>query len=942
MQKSIITFLSTTLLVFTFFTTASAQAVLTDTLDFGSQTSTCVQLTKGMTFGSKDSITNGEVSILQFFLNNRGYLQADPTGSFGSATVAAVKAFQGANGITQNGVVGPVTRAKIKEISCGTLANGPIDIATEPSIVSKKCMAVGTRSEGWYDAATGKLIEYANCSATPSTMGGLSVSLNYRSTNSDGTQITVPGGSSATGLDPLATRTWSWTTTGATSVSAKYTISGTNCAISDGATLVENTWMPWLGAGVTGNRFSGSNTRSIGSSYYGCTVEATYQARDTRGNRVSSTVKVAFAEKGGDIFTTYNCNGIVSHEPCTGGEQGQVCAQPPVTGCDSLAGAACLDGVPTRRTYVNKQAMLAAGASYLHAGPCEMTTNDLLPPTTLSCGTANGTTMTHFPGYVPMSYYCTNGQANSRSTTLDVPDGSKSMNWKCSSAGSLDVSCGIKLSYASVSGMGCGQATGGQTAQVPTVGLCESGYKASSVTFASGQGEYLWSCQNNMVADLGPQLCKSKVIDTSCSNNATCNPNTTSSVSISVSGLKSSYKTNEIMAFSVLSSNLPTGKDVNITSVLKRKVDGYVGSIYARQNTVHLQSSKINGLSTQNTTVISSTSTAANNNNLLETLVPGVYTLTTKIVSCEAVQDCASHTAGWWRFNDIGTVYASTSNEVIITDAVGNINPICQFGYTWKIGSDGKTESCVPDYLVFVATSTVNPSYHNEVSRITASNCTIKAGFNTCVSNITLNTAEITTGTMTLVMASSTGKNKDFVYYYNGVYTRGVKTIPVTLGAREERLMLYVNNRLTSQTGASGVCESGTTWNGSVCFSNTAIKKPVKSYLEIWSVGGIIPKSLVLNADAPLKIQMSSDSGSLANGAVRTYKLLVDGVEDRRTKKPSAKQSSLYYEGTPAGFGLTVGKHVFSAQVCNQAGCAEWSNPITITVLPAGAELSSQ
>lgn len=95
-----------------------------------SGTSQCLALNKSMTFGAKDSVYGGQVSDMQFFLSERGYLKADPTGYFGQATLAAVKAFQGDNGITTNGVVGPLTRAAMNQISCigGTVSNNPTQI----------------------------------------------------------------------------------------------------------------------------------------------------------------------------------------------------------------------------------------------------------------------------------------------------------------------------------------------------------------------------------------------------------------------------------------------------------------------------------------------------------------------------------------------------------------------------------------------------------------------------------------------------------------------------------------------------------------------------------------------------------------------------------------------------------------------------------------------
>lgn len=76
---------------------------------------TCTTLTKSLTRGSTDS----EVTILQQFLFDGGYLKTQPNGIFGAGTVTAVKRFQIANGVSPVGSVGKMTRAKVKEVSCG-------------------------------------------------------------------------------------------------------------------------------------------------------------------------------------------------------------------------------------------------------------------------------------------------------------------------------------------------------------------------------------------------------------------------------------------------------------------------------------------------------------------------------------------------------------------------------------------------------------------------------------------------------------------------------------------------------------------------------------------------------------------------------------------------------------------------------------------------------
>ncbi len=80
--------------------------------------SSCVSINNNLRYRANDANTNGEVSVLQDFLQTNGYLQSNPVGFFGLMTTAAVKSFQSANGITSTGYVGPITREKIKTQTC--------------------------------------------------------------------------------------------------------------------------------------------------------------------------------------------------------------------------------------------------------------------------------------------------------------------------------------------------------------------------------------------------------------------------------------------------------------------------------------------------------------------------------------------------------------------------------------------------------------------------------------------------------------------------------------------------------------------------------------------------------------------------------------------------------------------------------------------------------
>ncbi len=78
----------------------------------------CANIIHTLRIGTDDERTNGDVTSLQSFLQDEGYLSVDPTGYYGSATAKAVKKFQSKYGISPVGIVGSVTRKKIKSLTC--------------------------------------------------------------------------------------------------------------------------------------------------------------------------------------------------------------------------------------------------------------------------------------------------------------------------------------------------------------------------------------------------------------------------------------------------------------------------------------------------------------------------------------------------------------------------------------------------------------------------------------------------------------------------------------------------------------------------------------------------------------------------------------------------------------------------------------------------------
>ena len=159
-----------------------AQAQVGDVDTSTGSGSDCVTLDNNMRYRMRDASVNGEVTDLQDYLISENYLSGQTTGYFGAATLKAVKSFQSANGLLSSGYVGPVTRAKIKSLSCGMTSNNPNpDYGCTTSLVpyykynanTKSCYWAGAGSNGCYqfkpdEYATEEKCKTANGLNTPS------------------------------------------------------------------------------------------------------------------------------------------------------------------------------------------------------------------------------------------------------------------------------------------------------------------------------------------------------------------------------------------------------------------------------------------------------------------------------------------------------------------------------------------------------------------------------------------------------------------------------------------------------------------------------------------------------------------------------------------------------------------------------------------------------
>lgn len=93
----------------------------------------CVNLNSNLKQGMK----NNEISLLQNFLKDKGYLNTSATGFFGAQTLKAVKNFQKDNNINTTGSIGPITRALINKLNCKKedSTNNNIPNPTTPQVI---------------------------------------------------------------------------------------------------------------------------------------------------------------------------------------------------------------------------------------------------------------------------------------------------------------------------------------------------------------------------------------------------------------------------------------------------------------------------------------------------------------------------------------------------------------------------------------------------------------------------------------------------------------------------------------------------------------------------------------------------------------------------------------------------------------------------------------
>jgi len=109
----------------------------------------CIMLTTNLRYRMEEWTTGGQISLLQDFLKTRGLFKQKSNGFFGVTTLQAVNKFQESVGLSSTGFVGPLTRGKIKEQTCG----GVVVIPMRPPI-GKIAVLSPNGGETWQKGTT--------------------------------------------------------------------------------------------------------------------------------------------------------------------------------------------------------------------------------------------------------------------------------------------------------------------------------------------------------------------------------------------------------------------------------------------------------------------------------------------------------------------------------------------------------------------------------------------------------------------------------------------------------------------------------------------------------------------------------------------------------------------------------------------------------------------
>jgi len=101
------------------------------------ESAVCVSINKSLRYRTSDKTVNSkDVTSLQNFLKEKGYLKVEPNGYFGEGTLQAVKDFQKDNDLVSAGFVGPLTRGLINKYTCPEEVLDTNSTSTEATVSS--------------------------------------------------------------------------------------------------------------------------------------------------------------------------------------------------------------------------------------------------------------------------------------------------------------------------------------------------------------------------------------------------------------------------------------------------------------------------------------------------------------------------------------------------------------------------------------------------------------------------------------------------------------------------------------------------------------------------------------------------------------------------------------------------------------------------------------
>ena len=120
----------------------------------------------------KQGFTGSLVRTVQTKLKNWGYYTGTVDGVYGAKTVAAVKYFQRKNGLTQDGVVGPATAAKM---GISLSSSGTSGYSSSDEYLLARCVYAEARGEPYTGqvAVAAVILNRVRSSSFPNTISGV-------------------------------------------------------------------------------------------------------------------------------------------------------------------------------------------------------------------------------------------------------------------------------------------------------------------------------------------------------------------------------------------------------------------------------------------------------------------------------------------------------------------------------------------------------------------------------------------------------------------------------------------------------------------------------------------------------------------------------------------------------------------------------------------------